>query len=334
MIANRRKGKTWVAEMAAATILVSKKPFSPQDLQILDYLVNRLDFTFLVRPGYSLDSTFSKLIKEEQDEVFLDSLPWNISSPTDNDPFFFMTFPFKSLITKEFWHHFRLQNLSRPFLILFSLAITVISLTVLCILIPLILTTRQIKVIRALPFLCYFLAIGFGFMLIEISMMQKLNIFLGHPMYGLSVVLFSFLLFGGIGSFTTWKLDPSKIRQGGTIRIFLTLIVIVIIAAGSTWLLDILISSGTSMRIFIAVIILLPLAVFMGMAFPIGMKAASPQNSHLMPWFWGLNGAASVCSSVISMIISLAAGISMALWIGLACYIIAFISFLFMRPGE
>src|SRR5215212_7457684 len=80
------------------------------------------------------------------------------------------------------------------------------------------------------------------------------------------------------------------------------------------------------MRIAIAVGILAPIGLFMGMAFPIGMRRALGEVPSLAPWLWGVNGAASVCASVLVVVIALGAGISAAFWVGTACYIVALIA--------
>ena len=77
------------------------------------------------------------------------------------------------------------------------------------------------------------------------------------------------------------------------------------------------------MRIAISVAILLPIGFFMGMAFPIGMQRALAETPSTAPWLWGVNGAASVCASVLVVVIAIGAGISAAFWVGTACYVVA-----------
>ena len=86
-------------------------------------------------------------------------------------------------------------------------------------------------------------------------------------------------------------------------------------------------ASGTALRITAATAILLPLGFFMGMAFPLGMKVAGDRSASLMPWLWGINGATSVCASVLAFAIALGAGISKSFWTGFSCYVIAFIAY-------
>ena len=82
-------------------------------------------------------------------------------------------------------------------------------------------------------------------------------------------------------------------------------------------------ASSTPVRVIISVATLLPLGFFMGMAFPIGMGRALADAPALAPWLWGVNGAASVCASVLAVMIALGAGISASFWAGTACYVAA-----------
>ena len=86
-------------------------------------------------------------------------------------------------------------------------------------------------------------------------------------------------------------------------------------------------AASTALRIAVAVVILLPIGFFMGMAFPIGMRRALSQSPALAPWLWGVNGAASVCASVLVVVIALGAGISAAFWVGVGAYLVAWGTF-------
>jgi hypothetical protein len=81
--------------------------------------------------------------------------------------------------------------------------------------------------------------------------------------------------------------------------------------------------AGTGVRIAAAVAVLAVPGVFMGMAFPIGMRVASGRAPSLSAWFWGVNGATSVLASVLAIVIALASSISTAFWCGVACYAVA-----------
>jgi hypothetical protein len=80
--------------------------------------------------------------------------------------------------------------------------------------------------------------------------------------------------------------------------------------------------------------ILLPLGFMMGTAFPLGMKVASGRSAELTPWLWGINGATSVCASVLAVVISMNSGISSSFWVGFASYAVAFAAFACANKGK
>jgi hypothetical protein len=82
-------------------------------------------------------------------------------------------------------------------------------------------------------------------------------------------------------------------------------------------------AARTSERILVATGILFHLGLTMGTAFPLGLQLASGRLSSLTPWLWGINGATSVCASVLAIAVGMSAGISRAFWLGFCCYAIA-----------
>ena len=218
---------------------------------------------------------------------------------------------------------------TRAVYVLGVLLISVIGLTLLCIIVPLILTTTKASLRGAFPLFVFFAAIGFGFMLVEISQMQRLIVFLGHPIYGLSTVLFALLLSSGLGSYLT-----QGIKNTGSARPTIALLILlgVLLAFGSLtpFAIHQFQGSTTTTRILVAVSLLFPLGLFMGMPFPLGMKLASSRSASLTPWLWGINGATSVCASVVAVVIALNSGISASFWTGFACYAAAFVAFVWI----
>jgi hypothetical protein len=156
--------------------------------------------------------------------------------------------------------------------------------------------------------------------------MQRLTIFLGHPTYALSVVLFSILLFSGIGSMIT---DRAVRLNGGGPRLWqlwpLAGLLFVVLTFGlvTPAIIDQFSASTTPTRVLVSVLILAPMGLMMGMPFPLGMKVAALKPDAPTTFFWGVNGATSVCGSVLAVAISISWGISMAFWVGLLCYVVA-----------
>ena len=163
-------------------------------------------------------------------------------------------------------------------------------------------------------------------MLVEISQLQRLTIFLGHPAYSLSVVLFSLLVSSGVGSLVTGRIADDQAGRATRQRLLITLAVLVVFGIATPAITHRFEGADTPVRILIAVGILLPVGFCLGMAFPLGMRLALQRSPSIAPWLWGVNGATSVCASVLAVVIAIGAGISAAFWAGAACYLAALVA--------
>jgi hypothetical protein len=158
-----------------------------------------------------------------------------------------------------------------------------------------------------------------GFMLIEISQMQRLMVFLGHPVYGLSVVLFTILLFSGIGSATVGARSP----RGGAVAARIAALLVTVVAAGllTPLLTEWARSEATGMRILLSVLLLAPPAFCMGMMFPLGLSIWR-SHAELLPFFWSANGITSMLASVLGMALSIEFGIARTYALGVCFYVL------------
>lgn len=316
-VKNPRDHIYMAAMIPATTILVSPSPLSDEDVAALDEAVADMQFGRVLTPNYVGDGTFAQIVEAEDLDAYVSHFSINIAAPTDDSPFFFQMIRLEDLFRGDLPPY---KGLTEPVIVLAELTIAVVVLTLLCIILPLLLTPRKVNLKRMAPFFVFFAAIGFGFLLVEVSQMQRLIIFLGHPTYGLSVVLFSLLLFSGIGSFATERIARPGLRTSNLLP-FIPLLLLLIASGFVTPLVvhhwD---SATTPMRILAATAILAPMGLAMGMPFPIGMKVVSAWPDAPTPYFWGINGATSVCASVLAVAIALSHGISAAFWTGCICY--------------
>jgi hypothetical protein len=184
---------------------------------------------------------------------------------------------------------------------------------------PLVRLARQMPLSTLTPPVTYFCAIGIGFMLIEISQMQRLMVFLGHPVYGLSVVLFTILLFSGIGSTTVGAHSPRpNVVVARIVALLATLAVAGLLTpALTTWAR----SETTGMRIVLSVLLLAPPAICMGMMFPLGLSIWR-RHAELHPFFWSANGITSMLASVLGMALSIEFGIANTYAMGVGFYVV------------
>jgi hypothetical protein len=319
-LANRR------AEIpdGVGNLLVSRRPFTAAELDRLSAESTRLGFDVPFSPRVAVDETFVRLTTTDGLDRFLAGYPINISAPTDNSPFFFNMLRLRDVFRPELLDFGKQSHNMKAVATLALLLATVTFLTALCILLPLWLTRDRQMLTGAGPLFLFFISIGLGFMLIETSQMQRLIIALGHPTYGLSVVLFALLLSSGLGSFLTANITEGTVRRAGRLRLAALVVVLGLFGLVTPAIVRWSEPMTTSIRILAAVIVLFPAGLMMGMAFPIGMKLAAGRARELTPWLWGLNGAASVLASVLSVCIALTWSISAAFWAGWVCYVVAF----------
>jgi len=322
--------------VGVATILVFKEPVTARDVDSVEELANRLKFEVLLSPRASADETFHKISSAKDAQQFTKNFAVNIEAPTDDTPFFFNMLRARDMFNPLYWTGPAATSVgtlafnTRAVAILGILMLVVLFLTGMFIVGPLLFTTTRDALGGTTPLMLFFSAIGFGFMMIEISQMQRLTIFLGYPTYALSVILFSLLLSSGLGSWCTNKVDPNGDSRAPAVMAATLLTILVVFGLVTPYAIKIFEASSTLVRIVVATAVLFPIGFFMGTAFPLGMKLALCRTPYVAPWLWGMNGATSVVASVFAVAIALAWGISTVFWTGFFCYVAAVLAFLWM----
>jgi len=161
----------------------------------------------------------------------------------------------------------------------------------------------------------YFAAIGLAFMMVEIGQLERLIVFLGHPIYGLTVVLFVLLFASSIGSLCSQRFGR---------WIWLLPVALIAFVFLSPVLTGALVAASTPFRIAVSAALLFPSGFFMGMAFPLGIKKAQCADPAApTAWYWGINGAFSVISSVLAVVVAVFWGVTATLMVGVVAYIVA-----------
>ncbi|MCO6437175.1 MAG: hypothetical protein J5J06_08820 [Phycisphaerae bacterium] len=313
--------------VGVGTLLLNRTPFTANELTALKEWADRMDFEIVLTPELGDDENLARIARATDLPELYAEYPLNIAPPTDDKPFFFQMLRLKDAARPELWK----QGPNTPnvvaVLTVAGLFVCVVFLSAACIVLPLALTTRRGDLRGSLPFFVFFCAIGLGFMLVEIAQVQRMIVFLGHPTYGLSVLLFTLLVSSGIGSFLTGRVDDDRLRRSTLNRLLLILVSLGAFAVLMPMLMRRYEGAATSFRILLSVLALFPVGMFMGMAFPLGMRLATRRAPAITPWLWGMNGATSVCASVLGVAIALASGISTAFLVGAACYVVALAAF-------
>jgi len=306
-------------QWGVGTVLVSRKPFSKADAATAAAFCQENGFELELAPGKT-DNLFADILRRGPQALTDTGLEYlDLSPPTDDRPFFFHMLrpgaPAELAAQDRSPIYFNMEAMR---LLGRLLALTAL-LTLVFIVLPLALGAvgKQYDHRGALPLLGYFAAIGLGFMLVEISQMQRLMIYLGHPIYGVAVVLFSLLLASGLGSLAS-NVAASRL---GTGRVMLLLLLVLALFALVTPHLTAAARAWPALaRLALAVGTLLPMGFLMGMPFPLGMTAAGRKPRAPLAWLWGANGATSVLASVLAMAFSLYYGVTLTYLLGFACY--------------
>jgi SAM-dependent methyltransferase len=263
--------------------------------------------------------------------AFLASYPYDVGPAHDDAPFFFNYYRYSSLLayaSPPTGEPTRLDVYHPEYpvghVVLIASLVQITLLAALLILLPL----RG----RAagdgpgtLRWFAYFAGLGMGFMLIEIVMMQKMVLFLGHPTYAIVVVLCGLLTFAGVGSMLSGRIrafTPSVARK--LLAAIVSAIAVDIVAL--TWILPRMLGWPLVGRIVLVWILLLPLGTALGMAFPLGIRVLSRRRPMLLPWAWAVNGFLSVFSSIFCIVLAMAIGFTNVLLIAAGVYAVGLLA--------
>jgi len=183
---------------------------------------------------------------------------------------------------------------------------------------------KSLPPLRAGAFVLYFLALGVGFMLVEIPLLQQLILTLGYPTLSITVILFSLLLGGGIGARISQHFGPAAIAKWAMTSALL----VAVITATATFLLptaqNSLLSLPIMIRCVVIAVALLPLGFFLGAPFPSGLRLFDENGgTSYIPLMWGINGVASVVGSLCAAMGAKLWGFPMMLNVGALIYLIA-----------
>lgn len=298
------------------TVITRPDAFTDAQWQLARAALQAQGFKILLGPDVAFDAVTSRLLSDRGDAAFFASLPENIAPSTDDIPFFFYTGRLSDIFTTPLSIQLKSRDLTgitrlAVVLALFACAYFIV--------VPFIRLARQMPPSTLAPPVLYFSAIGMGFMLIEISQVQRLMVFLGHPVYALGVVLFTILLFSGLGSATVGAQAP---RPMAVVARFAALLATLGAAGLSTPLVAAWArSEPTEVRVLVSTLLLAPPAFCMGMMFPLGLSIWR-RHSRLLPFFWGANGIMSTFASLLGVAFSMEFGIARTFALGACSYLV------------
>ncbi len=316
-----------------ASVLAKKSPFTDEEVQKFRKIVKRNPkFTALYYPGMTERNAYSRWFEALHDgltDVFLEQYPYNIEPVDDDSPFFFKYYKWSSLFAPRKHSGGGYLDAMTPigFIILALSLVQALILALAMILVPLWLFKRRgLKVKGTAGLIGFFSCLGLGFMFLEISLMQRFVLFVGHPTYAITTTMFALLVFAGIGSMLAGKLPGDPRKKLLVICGAIAVLSLVYMVGLGPWFQALLGLSLTT-RIIIAVATIAPLGLLLGMPFPTGLKVVGEEQARFVPWAWGINGAAGVTASVLSVMLAMATGFTFVLSMAALIYLVGGVAF-------
>jgi hypothetical protein len=297
-------------------VLVKNEPFTTAELTRLRTLADERGDGVAFAPGGPYRPQWRGLAGADPREFCAD-YPIDVCAPTDDRPFFFNMKRLGDLGGRSTADSLGLPD---PMLVLAVTLGVVLLLAAAAFVLPLLLARRPGR--PTVGSLLFFAAIGFGFLLLEVVLIQRFVLFLGFPTYALSVVLFALLLFTGAGAALSGRFGEGG-RQALVVALGAACVLIAAAAFGLQPLLRELIDLPFAARVAVSVALLAPVGVALGMAMPLGLRRLAALHPAGVAWAWGINGIASVAASVLAVVVAILFGFAVATLLALACYLAA-----------
>ncbi len=311
-----------VPSVHVTNLLFKRSPWDAASAKKLDDKAEATGFTWAHHPLRDVGGRTTEIARAESPFAEASRTEsYELSPSTDDWPFFFYR-PEHRFLAAAIEEPKRLYN-DGPYL-LAEIMVLSAGLAFGCLLLPLWKRGRQAlatapKVAMAMG--SYFVCLGIGFMFLEVSMMQRFVLFLGHPTYALTAVMVALLLGAGAGSHIAGRFATKRASMPHAFYAGL-------LAAGAIALSAVAhpaVFAATQHMSFITKIVLtqllvLPLGVMLGALMPLGVARLTSMTPALVPWAWGVNGFASVVGSCLAVLLSMSYGFSTTFHLAAACY--------------
>ncbi|HYL38763.1 MAG TPA: hypothetical protein VEV17_22790 [Bryobacteraceae bacterium] len=310
---------------AQDTVLIFRKPLAGDDLAAVRAKLAGTRLQVLYLPGQAVNNEFGRMLAARDPETFWGQYRFNVSPVSDDRPFFFYT-----VQPDDVWRFLKQtrdaadSKINQALPLLFELmGVSLLATAVVLALPPMLLRARlpREKGVRGL--LLYFAFIGAGYIMIQVALIQKFVLFLGHPTYALTVIIFSMLISSGVGSYFSRRLISVRSDRhlaaalAGVAALVTGLAFVVqpVSALGVGWPLP--------SKIAVTAGLIAPAGFLMGMPFPIGLARLQVRFPQAVRWAWALNAAASVLGSASAIFLAIYLGLRATLLIGAVLYLCA-----------
>jgi hypothetical protein len=318
---------------ALDTVLISRNAFTDADIARAREIIARNHMDEIYLPGDAPKNAFGQLLTSPDPQKFWHDYPFDVSPISDDRPFFFYT-----VQPRDLWRYITTANESsadfkvqKAVPLLFGLMAVSLCATALILLLPrFLLGTRLPKQKGVITFLWYFICLGAGYILIQVALIQKFVLLLGHPTYALVVIVFSMLVASGIGSYFSRRViadDDSRLAR----VLFAIAVLVMVLAFVARPLTQTAAVWPIQAKMLITVLAIAPAAFLMGMPFPSGLRRLEDRHPPSIRWAWSLNAAASVLGSAGAIFLAIYIGLRATLLVGGALYLCALVVILGTR---
>ena len=303
---------SYTQDPSVTMVIFSKSPFTDEEISFLSQSFSQYDYKPILIPGQMIREPYSALLKGEINlDQFYNMFDTKVYPVTDDNPYF-LSFekPLPSAV---------------EILLYASIGIVAIFL-----LIPFAWMRRtreeeegsKISELRIATVIPYFAALGMGFILIELALLQKLILLMGNPTMTFALLLFTLLISSGSGSLISSRIAKNNMKNlifviGGIAALGILYVLFLPPIIYST------IAESIEIKAAVSIAILAPIGFLMGMPLPTGMRLLKVHRPDYIPWMWAINGAFSVLGAVLAIALGIMFGSSLAMILGILIYLIA-----------
>jgi hypothetical protein len=293
-------------------VIFSKSPFTDEEISFLSQSFSQYNYKPILVPGQVMQEPYSALLRGEVNlDQFYDMFETKVYPVTDDNPYF-LSFE---------------KPLPRAVEVLLYASIGIVAIFLL---VPFAWIRRrrekeidakksEIGIATMIP---YFAALGVGFILIELALLQKLILLMGNPTMTFALLLFTLLMSSGAGSLLSSRIAKSNMKNlvfviGGIAGLGILYVLFLPPIIYST------IAQPFEVKAAVSIAILAPIGFLMGMPLPTGMRLIKVHRPDYIPWMWAVNGAFSVLGAVLAIALGILYGSSLAMVLGILIYLIA-----------
>ena len=319
-----------------ATFLFKKTPFTAAETETLAAAAADLGFAVIYLPGRPVTTfedsrdQYTELLLAPDRHAFYRDFPFDVSPTTDDRPFFFHTTRLRNhwmvaSLLRVFGRHVETAVMPGSWgtggltalLVLLGISSGLIALFIV---VPLAVTARTALAPGWPRALAYFACLGGAFMLIEVALLQRFVLLLGHPVYSLTVTLFSLLIGTGLGSVFSRRAGDEGLRRTAALACAGVMAIALVWGTALPVIVRAAVGWSLPLRIVLAAALMVPAGLVMGIPLPAGVRILAARQPALVPWAWGMNGALSVLGATLAVFIAMNWGFSVTLVCGAAIY--------------